>query len=143
MGGRKGQPTLPSDISEILKTLRLCVRRTRCWNFLDILNVTISSELLWPAAPPCPAGLVLVDSLLSLFRVGPPQARFFLAFCTRLACFLAVFQRKIDQNTTKIPKIFPPAAGRFPVIPPLFEKCHQQGGYNRRISLDVKVSNLF
>ena len=67
----------------------------------------------------------IIDSLLSLFRVGPPQARKFLAFCTRLARFLAVFQRKIDKNTTKMPKIIPPAAGRFPVNPPpLFEKCH-------------------
>ena len=60
-GGRKGvKQRYRRTISEILKTLRLCVRRTRCWNFLNILNVTISSELLWPAAPPCPAGLVLV-----------------------------------------------------------------------------------
>ena len=65
-----------------------------------------------------------IYSLLSLFRAGPPQAGKFWAFCTRLTRFLAVFQREIDQNTTKIPQIFPPAAGRFPIIPPLFEKCH-------------------
>ena len=64
----------------------------------------------------------LIDSLLSLFRVGPPQAGKFWAFCTRLTRFLAVFQREIDQNTTKIPQNFPPAAGRFPIIPPLVRK---------------------
>ena len=62
MEWQKGcQTTLWSDYLGDSKTLRLCVRRTRCWNFLNILNVTISSELLWPAAPPCPAGLVLVS----------------------------------------------------------------------------------
>ena len=64
----------------------------------------------------------LIDSLLSLFRVRPPQAGKFWGFRTRLTRFLAVFQREIDQNTTKIPQKFPPAAGRFPIIPPLVRK---------------------
>ena len=54
----------------------------------------------------------LIDSLLSLFRVGQPQAGKFWAFCTRLTRFLAVFQREIDQNTTKKCQNFPACGGR-------------------------------
>ena len=75
----------------------------------------------------------LIDSLLSLFRVRPPQAGKFWGFGTRLTRFLAVFQREIDKNTTKIPQNFPPAAGRFPIIPPPCSKSDtNKGGYNRR-----------
>ena len=80
MGVKKGvRPRYDWTISEILNfTVELS--RTRCRNFSDILKTKSSAEyilefpgdskkvtaLIWPAAPPAPAGLVLVA----------PQARY-------------------------------------------------------------------
>ena len=77
----------------------------------------------------------LIDSLLSLFWISPPQVGKFLGFWTRFARFLAVFQREIDQNTTKNAKIFPPAAGAILIKPP--PPCSKMapnkgGGVNQR-----------
>ena len=74
MGLKKGvRPRYARTISEILNfTVELS--RTRCRNFSDILKTKSSAEyvlefpgdsknvkvLIWPAAPPAPAGLVLV-----------------------------------------------------------------------------------
>ena len=75
MGVEKGSETRYDwTISEILNfTVELS--RTRCLNFSDILKTKSSAEyvlefhggskkvtvLIWPAAPPAPAGLVLVS----------------------------------------------------------------------------------
>ena len=85
MGVKKGvRPRYDWTISEILN-FTVEFSRTRCRNFSDILKTKSSAEyilefpgdskkvttLIWPAAPPAPAGLVLVfNNLLELFIEG-------------------------------------------------------------------------
>ena len=70
----------------------------------------------------------LIDSLLSLFWISPPQAGKFWGFWTRFARFLAVFQREIDQNTTKNAKIFRLRRGKFSLNPPPCSKSAPNKG---------------
>ena len=62
MGWQKGcQTTLRSDNLGDSKNFTIVRSKNPVLEFPGhSKNVTISSELLWPAAPPCPAGLVLV-----------------------------------------------------------------------------------
>ena len=75
------------------------------------LNLKSTPKIFGRLRRPKSTGIDLIDSLSSLFWVSPPQAGFFLAFCTRFARFLAVFQREIGQNHYQNAQNFP-ACGR-------------------------------
>ena len=70
----------------------------------------------------------IIDSLLSLFWISPPQAGKFWGFGLVSHVFLLFFKGKSIKTQPKTPKIFRPSGPDLELNPPLFSNRRKQGG---------------